>query len=271
MELNRLLTDAPLILTEAAVIEAIDHASPGQLHPDLFNAVMVNSPDGRDLLARLYTSFYDVARAHDLPFILTTPTWRANRQRVAAAGISQDINEEAVAFLRHLIQELKAETRISLGGLLGCKHDCYRPEHGLDTPSAHRFHAWQAEHLADGGADFLMAVTLPALAEAKGLAMAMAETGLPYVISFVINRKGEVLDGTPWPGQWKRWTSAFPLRRPGTWSTAPTPLFSVPIPSPKRCTPVSSDSRPTAPHWTTINWTGHRNTGPMTFGSGQTR
>lgn len=45
--------------------------------------------------------------------------------------------------------------------------------------------------------DFLIAETLPATPEAVGIARCMAATGVPYVISFVINREGCVLDGTP--------------------------------------------------------------------------
>ena len=39
--------------------------------------------------------------------------------------------------------------------------------------------------------------TAPNVEEALGVADAMAETGLPYMISFVIRRTGTVLDGTP--------------------------------------------------------------------------
>jgi homocysteine S-methyltransferase len=45
--------------------------------------------------------------------------------------------------------------------------------------------------------DFLYAPTFPAVEEALGAAIAMGETGLPYVISFVLERDGRVLDGTP--------------------------------------------------------------------------
>jgi homocysteine S-methyltransferase len=43
--------------------------------------------------------------------------------------------------------------------------------------------------------DFILAATLPALPEAIGIARAMAKTDMPYIISFVINKKGRILDG----------------------------------------------------------------------------
>ncbi len=62
---------------------------------------------------------------------------------------------------------------------------------------AQAFHTWQAEKLAKAGVDFLMAATLPALNEAIGLAAGMADTGMPYIISFVARSEGTLIDGTP--------------------------------------------------------------------------
>lgn len=197
MDLTTFLDTHPAILTEAAVIEALAHNDADQLHPDLFNAPMVATQEGRSALLALYQSFYQVAEAHGLPFMITTPTWRASQERILRAGADQDLNETAVAFLRQVIREIKGEKTVVLGGLMGCGNDCYRPDQGLDERSARRFHAWQADRLAGAGADFLLGATLPALAEAKGMARAMADTGIPYMISFVINREGQVLDGTP--------------------------------------------------------------------------
>lgn len=56
-------------------------------------------------------------------------------------------------------------------------------------------HSFQVKELVRGGVDFLFASTLPALEEAKGLARAMADTDLPYVLSFVIRADGKLLDG----------------------------------------------------------------------------
>ncbi|MCI5146399.1 MAG: hypothetical protein D3923_12930 [Candidatus Electrothrix sp. AR3] len=59
-----------------------------------------------------------------------------------------------------------------------------------------QFHSWQIDQLAQAGVDFLIAVTLPNVEEAKGIARAMDMTSIPYIISFVISRDGYVLDGT---------------------------------------------------------------------------
>jgi hypothetical protein len=62
---------------------------------------------------------------------------------------------------------------------MSCRRDAYSPAEALLVDEAPEFHAWQAGKLADTGADFLLAATLPALSEATGLALALAATGKP--------------------------------------------------------------------------------------------
>jgi len=45
-------------------------------------------------------------------------------------------------------------------------------------------------------ADFLYAGIMPALSESIGMAIAMENTGLPYIISFMIKNDGKLIDGT---------------------------------------------------------------------------
>jgi S-methylmethionine-dependent homocysteine/selenocysteine methylase len=49
--------------------------------------------------------------------------------------------------------------------------------------------------LAQAGVDYLMAATIPSLEEAVGMARAMAQTRVPSIVSFVIDRQGRLLDG----------------------------------------------------------------------------
>ena len=86
--------------------------------------------------------------------------------------------------------------KIFIGGLTGCKGDAYKPEEALSETESYIFHKEQIQILADAGADFLFASTLPEINEAKGIAKAMSETNKDYVISFVIRDNGKLLDGT---------------------------------------------------------------------------
>ena len=45
------------------------------------------------------------------------------------------------------------------------------------------------------GVDFLYAGIMPVLSEAIGMAVAMSDTDIPYIISFTIQRNGKLIDG----------------------------------------------------------------------------
>lgn len=182
---------------EGAIVETLRRSPDIELHPRLVNAPLIYDEAGRKALARLYQNYIDIAHASHIPFMMCTPTWRANAARVEETGIDPSINIDAVSFLRQIRDAQPARDRIiRIGGLVGCKNDCYRPEESLSTTEAEQFHAWQLQQLKLGGADFLIAETLPAMEEAIGIARALEKTGLPYFISFVISRDGRVLDGT---------------------------------------------------------------------------
>jgi S-methylmethionine-dependent homocysteine/selenocysteine methylase len=119
---------------------------------------------------------------------------------VDESDINRQVNTDAARFMRTLLDDRgEYASAVKIGGLVGCKNDCYRPEEGLSTEEAEAFHSWQVDQLASSGVDFLIAETLPGLPEAAGIARLMAGTGHPYLISFVINRRGQVLDGTALP------------------------------------------------------------------------
>ena len=81
-------------------------------------------------------------------------------------------------------------------GLSDAKTIVTKPGESLSAAEGEEFHAWQIDQLSNAGVDFLMAATIPSVAEATGIAAAMAKTGTPYIISFVIDRFGLALDGT---------------------------------------------------------------------------
>ena len=127
---------------------------------------------GRAALLRLWREYRDIAWAHGLPFFATTPTRRANRARMERAGHGPELIAQNVALLRSLAQG----GPMCVGGLIGCRGDAYTGEGALPRQEARAFRRWQAE--------------------AQGMAQAMAETGLPYVLSLTLRRDGRLVDGT---------------------------------------------------------------------------
>ena len=196
--MQRLFEKHPLILMEAAIVEQLRRCDDIQLHDRLVNAPLVYEESGRRALGELYQAYIDIAIEAGLPFLMCTPTWRANKTRVFESAYSHNINIDVT----HFMQQIRAtngdkQRTIKIGGMIGCKNDCYLPDQGLSATEAEQFHAWQIDQLVQGGVDFLIAETLPNVGEATGIARAMEKTDLPYVISFVISRDGHVLDGTP--------------------------------------------------------------------------
>jgi S-methylmethionine-dependent homocysteine/selenocysteine methylase len=195
--MQQLLSNNSLILMEAAIVEPLRRSSEVELHPLLVNAPLIYEEVGRRALAKLYQNYIDIALEAKTPFLMCTPTWRANRERVSETGINPAVNIDAARFLQDIRESQKqGRENIKIGGLIGCKNDCYLPQEALSAAQAEEFHMWQIEQLKQGGVDFIIAETLPGINEAIGIAKALANSGLPYFISFVISRDGRVLDGT---------------------------------------------------------------------------
>ncbi len=193
-----ILKNNDLVLTEGSIVERIKRESEVEIHPVLMNAPLIYDDIGRRQLSYIYDSYIDIAEDANIPFIMMTPTWRANKERVQSSDIDIRINQDCVKFMKEVREERgDFADNIKIGGMVGCKYDCYKQEEGLTLEDSEEFHSWQIDQLVDGGVDFLIAETLPNVNEALGIAYAMSKYKKPYIISFVINRFGQVLDGTP--------------------------------------------------------------------------
>lgn len=156
-------------LTEGAVWERVG----GDPMP------MLENSEDEARLASIYREYAAVGERWSLPVVLFAPTWRANRDHAEPGA-----NQRAVDFMRRFAQPC--------GALMGPRGDCYAPEAALSREQARDFHRWQAKELA--AADFVLVATLPSLSEALGIADVLS---VPYLVSFVITARGELLDGTP--------------------------------------------------------------------------
>jgi homocysteine S-methyltransferase len=194
-----LIESASCILGEGAVIERLRRSTDLALDPFLVNSAFIYEKEKRAALETICRQYLDIGHAFDLPLLLSTPTWRANRERMDAAGYAGvDVNGDNLRFLDALRKSygMYAE-KVVICGLMSCRGDAYSPGESLTVDASQTFHAWQAEKLADAGCDFLLAATLPAFSEALGLSLALAATGKPYIISFVVRPEGTLLDGMP--------------------------------------------------------------------------
>jgi homocysteine S-methyltransferase len=199
VQLATLLEQAPVVLTEGALIERLRRDAEAELDPHVLHAGFVYEEARRAELTGLYREYLAAGRARRLPMVVCTPTWRANPERLRAAGLDErSVNRDGVRFVRE-IQSAEGQyaAQVAVGGLMGCRGDAYDPGESLSADDAATFHADQARELADAGVDFVLVATLPALPEARGMARALAATAVPYVLSFVLRPAGTLLDGTP--------------------------------------------------------------------------
>ncbi len=190
------LARAAVVLAEGSVVERLRRHPECTLDEHVAHAAFSDSPGTARILAGIYREYLDIAEESGLPMLCFSPTWRANPDRLRAAGLAGDVNAAGVAFVKELAAGRKS---VFVGGLMGCYGDSYIPEQALSAADASRFHAFQANALARAGCDFLCAATMPAAGEAFGIAAAMARTGTPYLVSFIVTRDGTLLDGTPIP------------------------------------------------------------------------
>jgi homocysteine S-methyltransferase len=187
------------VLMEGAVVERIRRGAPALFDPLLANAPLIYDSAGRALLRQIYEEYIEIGRVRAMPLLSLAPTWRANPDRVAASAFAgRDLNGDAVRFL----QEIRSGAgdygaAVFIGGLMGCRGDAYKPQEALTREAALAFHVVQARALSGAGADYLMASTMPEIHEALGMAEALASTGSPYLVSFIVRPSGRLLDGTP--------------------------------------------------------------------------
>ena len=195
-----LLATHPKILAECAIAERLRRMPGITLHPTLFNTPLIYGPDeARTAMTSIYQEYLQTASDAKLPLLLTAPTWRLDASRIAAAGVPETINADAVSYLIDIRDRFPSSAPVLVGALTGPRNDCYRPELAPDAAAAETFHTPQINDLAATAADFLLAQTLPAVGEALGIARAMAATDKPYLISLCTGTDGRVLDGTPLP------------------------------------------------------------------------
>jgi len=199
MRFEQFVESRSFALSEGSVYERLRRHPAVEFDPHLAHAALIYEPQTARLLARLHREYLDVGQRYGLAMFALTDTWRANQERLRQSPFRQhNVNRDNARFLASLRESYGlGASPIFIGGQIGPRGDAYTPEAALAAGPAEQFHTFQVEALAGAKVDFLFASTLPACSEAQGMATAMARTGVPYVLSFVIRRDGTLLDGTP--------------------------------------------------------------------------
>lgn len=193
MTIETRVSSGSILLMEGALGERLKRDYNLSIDGPVAMASLIYEEKGREALGVLWKEYLTIAEKYRLPFLATTPTRRANKERVKSGGFDESIIADNVEFLHSIKQTASAE--MFIGGLMGCKGDAYTGEETLSFDLAKEFHSWKCDLFKKTSIDFLYAGIMPVLEEAAGMAAAMAQSGLPYIISFTIQRDGRLIDG----------------------------------------------------------------------------
>ncbi len=184
---ERLRRGPPLLLDGATGTE-LERRGFSLASPLWSAAVLEERPE---LLSRIHRDY--VAAGAE---IITANTFRTHRRNLAAAGIedrAEELTRQAVRLARAATQE--SSRPVWIAGSQSPLEDCYSPDRTPREKLLKAGHRLMSDCLADVGVDLILVETQMTIREAEIAASAATETGLPVIVSFVIDRSGKLLSG----------------------------------------------------------------------------
>lgn len=194
---EKVYKESKIILTEGALVERLKTEFDVEIDSYINHAGLIYT--NPEILEMLYKQYVDIAQKHNLPIMIMTPTRKVNFESIKNSKFhDKNIIDDACLFLSRIKESyVNYSHQIMIGGLLGCKRDAYKSSDSLDVKTAYTFHRTQVIQFDRQNIDFLFAGIMPEINEAEGMAQAIAETEIPYIISFMIRKNGCLIDGTP--------------------------------------------------------------------------
>jgi len=159
---------------------------------------LLRTPEGTEALRAYFEPYLEIARDHQLPFVLCAPTWRGSSDWGAQLGYSAEelaaANRRAVE-LMHEIRAGNRDLEITVDAVIGPRGDGYVAGAEMSPEEAEAYHDAQIGALT--GADTLTALTLTYAGEAIGIVRAARRLELPVAISFTVETDGRLPSGQP--------------------------------------------------------------------------
>lgn len=196
MTFSKIFKNSELILTEGALVKRLKSDFHLKMDEHINHAGFIYEEPQK--LEQLYRQYIDIGEKYNLPIMMMTPTRKVNHESLEKSKFrDKNILSDAVSFLKKIKNSYQEYSeKILIGGLLGCKGNAYSGEKVLSKEEAYQFHQKQTSQFKNQEIDFLFAGIMPEINEAIGMARAMSETDIPYIISFMIQKDGCLLDGT---------------------------------------------------------------------------
>ncbi|MFC0398851.1 homocysteine S-methyltransferase family protein [Paraburkholderia rhizosphaerae] len=154
--------------------------------------------------ASLIEDFFDrfamLARERGVGMMLTTPTWRANRDWGRKLGYSDDalaaVNRRAVDLMLKVRSKWQTPGMPDIiAGTIGPRGDGYQADARMSATEARDYHHAQIATFAATEADMVGANTLTYVDEAIGIAYAARACAMPLFVSFTVETDGRLPSG----------------------------------------------------------------------------
>lgn len=193
MKLNKILASGSRIITDGGLETTLIFHKGIELRS--FAAFeLMKTEEGREALKIYYQDYLKIARKRNLPFLLETPTWRANLDWGGKLGYTDQelfkINKLSVRFFQKILDENDL-----VSGCIGPRGDGYQIGNRMKIDEARVYHSPQIQAFKEAGADLVSAITMNYLEEASGITLAAKEQAIPVVISFTVETDGNLPSG----------------------------------------------------------------------------
>ena len=83
MKFEDALKNAPVMLTEGAVIERLNREASIELDPFVAHAGLIYDEAGKKTMSAIYRQYINIGFRYKLPIIVSAPTWRASPERIS--------------------------------------------------------------------------------------------------------------------------------------------------------------------------------------------
>lgn len=147
--------------------------------------------DAPDLVEQVHRDYLDAGAE-----VIITNTFRTHRRNLEKVGMGDEaarLTTLAVAIAQKAVRV--SGRRAWVAGSMAPLEDSYSTANPLTRDEYLQSHREIAANLAAAGLDLLLIETMKNITEAEAAAQAASETGLPFGVSFICKRDGNLLSG----------------------------------------------------------------------------
>jgi homocysteine S-methyltransferase len=130
--------------------------------------------------------------------IITTNTFRTNPYTIKKAGwlkSNQDLPQALTKIACDLAKQAVGNKKVTIAGSVAPIEDCFSPQLYPDAQIAEKDHYAHIKNLKEGGVDFILAETMISIKEALVVLTQAKKLKIPVMVSFALNRDGNILNG----------------------------------------------------------------------------